>query len=43
MMRRIDAGMGPKGEGEIPAEQMEDAQLGAASNALSPRDYAGLD
>lgn len=42
MMRRVDAGMGPKGEGEIPAEQMENAQLGAASNALSPRDYAGL-
>ena len=42
MMRRIDAGMGPKGEGEIPAEQMENARLGAASNALSPKDYAGL-
>lgn len=42
MMRRVDAGMGPDGEGEIPAEQMNNAELGAALNSLSPRDYAGL-
>ena len=42
MMRRVDAGMGPRGQGDIPQEQRDDGDLGAASNALSPRDYADL-
>lgn len=42
MMRRVDAGMGPNGQGDIPPEQQDDTLLGAASNAMSPKDYAGL-
>lgn len=42
MMRRVDAGMGPGGTGEIPAEQRDNTRLGSAENAMSPRDYAGL-
>ncbi|KAA8824954.1 LytR family transcriptional regulator [Bifidobacterium reuteri] len=42
MMQRVDAGMGPRGTGSIPAAQSSNAGLGAAANAASPRDYAAL-
>lgn len=42
MMQRLDAGMGPRGVGDIPAVQSSNAKLGAAANAASPHDYAAL-
>ena len=43
MMRRVDAGLDPTDEkAEIPEPQASDNELGAASNAASPRDYKDL-
>lgn len=43
MMRRVDAGLDPTDEeAEIPEPQASDSELGAASNAASPRDYKDL-
>lgn len=43
MMRRVDAGLDPNDTSvEIPEPQASDTALGAATNATSPKDYAGL-
>lgn len=43
MMQRMDAGLDPADEDAvIPAEQLADERLGAATNAAGPRDYAYL-
>ncbi|WP_217625677.1 LCP family protein [Bifidobacterium sp. CP2] len=43
MMQRVDAGLGPKDDGQtIPERQLENEQLGSAANATSPRDYRQL-
>ncbi|MGN0071028.1 MAG: LCP family protein [Atopobiaceae bacterium] len=43
MMQRVDAGMDPNDtSATIPEAQANDASLGAATNAASPRDYAAL-
>ena len=43
MMCRVDAGLDPNDTSlEIPAEQLANEKLGAASNAASPRDYYEL-
>lgn len=40
MMQRMDAGLDPADESAvIPAEQLEDERLGAATNCAAPRDY----
>ncbi|MEC4273280.1 LCP family protein [Adlercreutzia sp. R25] len=42
MMQRVDAGLDPADESaEVPEPQASDEELGAATNARSPRDYAG--
>ena len=42
MMQRVDAGLDPADESaEIPEPQASDEDLGAATNARSPRDYSG--
>lgn len=42
MMRRTDAGLGPKSTIDIPEPQASNKKLGAASNAESPKDYKEL-
>lgn len=42
MMQRVDAGLDPSGTSTIPATQAQDADLGAATNAASPTNYADL-
>lgn len=42
VMRRVDAGMDPKGSDPIPQPQASDAKLGAAANSPAPRDYHGI-
>lgn len=43
MMRRVDAGLDPNDTSvEIPEPQASDTELGAATNAASPRDYEDL-
>lgn len=43
MMQLTDAGLDPNSEtAEIPAEQSENADLGAAPNSPAPRDYESL-
>lgn len=39
MMQRVDASLDPSGDDPIPAEQANDADLGAATNSPAPRDY----
>ena len=43
MMQRVDAGLDPEDEtAEIPEEQANNSELGAASNSPAPRDYEDL-
>ena len=43
MMQRVDAGMDPNDtSAAVPEAQANDAALGAATNAASPRDYQAL-
>lgn len=43
MMQLVDAGLDPNdATAEIPSEQADNADLGAASNSPAPRDYEGL-
>lgn len=43
MMQLVDAGLDPNdATAEIPSEQADNADLGAASNSPAPRDYEDL-
>ena len=43
MMRRVDAGLDPESSaGRIPVDQMNDQDLGAATNGASPHNYEDL-
>lgn len=42
MMKRVDAGLDPNGDDEIPELQNSNTRLGSAENALSPKDYSDL-
>lgn len=43
MMQRVDAGLDPNDEtAEIPEEQLQNEELGAATNSAAPRDYRAI-
>ena len=42
IMQRVDAGLDPEGDDEIPEEQQDNEVLGAATNAAGPTNYQSL-